>query len=147
MSRGNVTLQSTDTLDLPIIHPNWLASKTNQEMTIAMFKGIRQAFQSDAMAPVVIGEEYNPGNQVQLDQDILDYIKNNRTISCRYGTPHVRARWAYQTIPWLLSTMKAKSLESMPCAWWMLVCFPSCLQDIRSQHCVSAHEMSSINQC
>ena len=77
LSRGNVTLQSADTLDLPIINPNWLASKTDQEMAIVMFKRIRQAFRSDAMAPVVIGEEYNPGNQVQSDQDILDYIKNN----------------------------------------------------------------------
>lgn len=41
LSRGNVTLQSADTLDLPIIHPNWLASKTDQEMAIAMFERIR----------------------------------------------------------------------------------------------------------
>ena len=77
LSRGNVTLRSADTSDLPIINPNWLASKTDQEMTIAIFKRIRQAFQSYAMAPVVIGTEYNPGKQVQSDQDSLDYIKNN----------------------------------------------------------------------
>ena len=29
------------------------------------------------MAPVVIGKEYNLRKQVQSDQDILDYIKNN----------------------------------------------------------------------
>lgn len=94
LSRGNVTLRSADTSDLPIINPNWLASKTDQEMAIAIIKRIRQAFQCYAMAPVVIGKEYNPGKQVQSDQDILDYIKNNimtiwhAACTCKMGLPN-----------------------------------------------------------
>lgn len=92
LSRGNVTLQSADTSDLPIINPNWLDSKTDQEMAIAMFKRIRQAFGSDAMAPVVIGEEYYPEKQVESDEEILEFIKNNimtlwhAACTCKMGT-------------------------------------------------------------
>lgn len=59
---------------------------------VAMFKRMRQAFQSDAMAPVTIGEEYNPGLQVQSDEDILKFIKDNMmtlwhpACTCKMGT-------------------------------------------------------------
>ncbi|KAJ5470599.1 hypothetical protein N7530_007956 [Penicillium desertorum] len=94
MSRGNVTLKSADTSDLPEINPNWLDDKADQEVVIAMFKRIRQAFQSEAMRPVVIGEEYNPGPQVQSDEQILEFIKNSvmtiwhPSCTCKMGTSH-----------------------------------------------------------
>ncbi|KAF7589080.1 hypothetical protein BBP40_004785 [Aspergillus hancockii] len=91
-SRGNVTLKSADTSDLPIINPNWLDTKSDREVAIAMFKRIRQAFQSEAMAPTVIGEEYNPGKDVQSDEQILKFIKDNvmtlwhAACTCKMGT-------------------------------------------------------------
>ncbi|KAE8140285.1 hypothetical protein BDV38DRAFT_269269 [Aspergillus pseudotamarii] len=91
-SRGNVTLKSADTSDLPIINPNWLDTTSDQEVAVAMFKRIRQAFQSEAMAPAVIGDEYYPGKHVQTDGQILEYIKNNvmtlwhAACTCKMGT-------------------------------------------------------------
>ena len=41
-----------------MINPNRLDDEADQEVAIAMFKRMRQAFQSKAMEPVVIGEEY-----------------------------------------------------------------------------------------
>lgn len=76
-SRGNVTITSADTSDLPTINPNWLTTETDQQVAIAMFRRIRQAFQSAAMAPIVVGEEYYPGPSVQSDEEILDFIQNN----------------------------------------------------------------------
>ncbi|KAF7594744.1 hypothetical protein BBP40_008451 [Aspergillus hancockii] len=76
-SRGNVTIRSADTADLPIINPNWLATETDQEVAIATFKRIREAFQSNAMAPVVVGDEYYPGRHVQTDSEILEFLKNH----------------------------------------------------------------------
>ncbi|KAE8352400.1 hypothetical protein BDV28DRAFT_3401 [Aspergillus coremiiformis] len=76
-SRGNVTIRSVDTSDLPIVNPNWLATETDQAVAIAMFRRIRQAFQSQAMAPVLIGDEYYPGNRVQSDAEILQYLKDH----------------------------------------------------------------------
>lgn len=91
-SRGNVTLKSSDTSDLPTINPNWLDDAADQEVAIAMFKRMRAAFQSDAMAPVVIGEEYNPGEDVKSDEQILKFIKDNvmtiwhAACTCKMGT-------------------------------------------------------------
>lgn len=92
LSRGNVTLKSADTSDLPIINPNWLGDTADQEVAIAMFKRMRKAFQSEAMAPVIIGDEYYPGTGVQSDSEILEFIKNNvmtlwhAACTCKMGT-------------------------------------------------------------
>ncbi|KAH8435094.1 GMC family oxidoreductase [Aspergillus melleus] len=91
-SRGNVTLKSADTADLPLVNPNWLATESDQQVAIAMFKRMREAFQSKAMAPVVIGEEYYPGNKVSSDEQILDFIRNHvmtlwhPACTCKMGT-------------------------------------------------------------
>lgn len=91
-SRGNITLRSADTDDLPVINPNWLATQSDQEVAIAMFKRVRAAFQSKAMAPVIIGNEYNPGLEVQSDEQILQWIKDNvmtlwhAACTCKMGT-------------------------------------------------------------
>ncbi|KAL3462680.1 hypothetical protein BJX64DRAFT_288144 [Aspergillus heterothallicus] len=76
-SRGNITLRSADTSDAPLINPNWLATHSDQELAIALFKRIRAAFTTKAMSPVVIGDEYNPGPSVQSDKDILAWIREN----------------------------------------------------------------------
>lgn len=92
LSRGNVTLASADTSDLPIINPNWLDDQADQEIAVAMFKRMRQAFQSKAMEQVLIGEEYYPGLQVQSDEQILEFIKENvmtlwhASCTCKMGT-------------------------------------------------------------
>jgi choline dehydrogenase-like flavoprotein len=76
-SRGNITLSSTDTSDSPLINPNWLSTRSDQELAIALFKRIRAAFTSEAMKPIVIGDEYNPGVNVQSDEQILGWIREN----------------------------------------------------------------------
>lgn len=77
LSRGNVTIRSNSIKDLPIVNPNWLASDTDAQIAVAAFKRAREAFASSAMQPIVIGEEYWPGPQVQTDQEILDIIRSN----------------------------------------------------------------------
>ncbi|KAL4903134.1 hypothetical protein BDW74DRAFT_180005 [Aspergillus multicolor] len=92
-SQGTVTLASSDTWDLPIIDPNWLETESDQQLAVAAFKRMRQAFASNGMRPVVIGEEYYPGPEVETDEDILDWIRDNvmtlwhPSRTCRMGTP------------------------------------------------------------
>jgi choline dehydrogenase len=75
-SRGNVTIISNDTTDLPVINPNWLATETDQQVAVAAYRRIRAAFRSKAMAPIVLGEEYHPGSQYETDAQILSVIRN-----------------------------------------------------------------------
>ncbi|KAL3436390.1 hypothetical protein BDV09DRAFT_184327 [Aspergillus tetrazonus] len=52
-------------------------SRADQEAAIAIFKRIREIFASDGMAPVILGDEYYPGNGTQADTEILRFIQKN----------------------------------------------------------------------
>lgn len=70
-SRGNVTVASADTNNLPIINTAYLESLTDQKVAIAAYKRVREAFASSFMQQTVIGPEYYPGPNVQTDDQIL----------------------------------------------------------------------------
>ena len=64
-------------MDLPVINPAWLTDPGDQEVAVAAFKRIRQAWGSAALQPVLDGPEVWPGPQVQSDGDILNAVKNS----------------------------------------------------------------------
>ncbi|GKZ21983.1 hypothetical protein AbraCBS73388_007913 [Aspergillus brasiliensis] len=90
-SRGNVTIISDDTDDLPIINPNWLATKTDQEVAIALYRRVREILHSTGMEPIIVGEEYFPGEEVQTDSEILEVVKDtlmtvyHASCTCKMG--------------------------------------------------------------
>lgn len=71
-SRGTVTISSASTDDNPVVNPNWLGTKTDQELAIQAFKRAREIGQATGIA---IGDEFAPGAHVQTDAQILAYIK------------------------------------------------------------------------
>ncbi|KAF2758892.1 alcohol oxidase [Pseudovirgaria hyperparasitica] len=71
VSRGTVTIASADTNVLPVINPNWLVAKADQEVAVAAYKRAREVFNSKFVGQVRIGDEYFPGNSVQTDEQIL----------------------------------------------------------------------------
>ena len=73
-SRGNVTINSTDTNDNPLVSPNWLLTKADQELAIQGFKRAREIAN---MTGITIGPETSPGTQTQTNAQILEYIKQN----------------------------------------------------------------------
>ncbi|KAI5370614.1 putative glucose-methanol-choline oxidoreductase, FAD/NAD(P)-binding domain superfamily [Septoria linicola] len=76
-SRGNVSIVSADSDDLPSINPAWLTTIADQEVAIAAYKRARAAFASRAMRPVLAdSREYFPGEEVSTDAQILDTIRN-----------------------------------------------------------------------
>ncbi|VBB81475.1 Putative GMC oxidoreductase [Podospora comata] len=77
LSRGNVTITSASTADLPVINPAWLTDRADQELAVAAYKRARQAFTSSGLAPIVAGEEAYPGPGVQSDGEILEAIRNS----------------------------------------------------------------------
>lgn len=76
MSRGTVTLASTNANDLPLIDPKWLTSTTDQQVAVAAYKRVRQAFSSSFMQKVLIGAEYFPGVKTITDTQILSTIQS-----------------------------------------------------------------------
>ncbi|KAK3314963.1 hypothetical protein B0H66DRAFT_481610 [Apodospora peruviana] len=78
LSRGNVTITSTSTADLPTINPAWLTDKADEELAIAAYKRSRQLFASlSGNGGIVTGPEAYPGPQVQTDEQILEAIRNS----------------------------------------------------------------------
>ncbi|KAF6232763.1 hypothetical protein HO173_008977 [Letharia columbiana] len=75
LSRGNVTINSTDTMDPPLINPNWLTAEADVEVAIAGFKRTRQFWAN--MNNITIGEEYLPGPNVTTDEEILAFLRQD----------------------------------------------------------------------
>ncbi|KAH8743286.1 putative alcohol dehydrogenase [Diaporthe sp. PMI_573] len=73
-SVGSVTIQSADMAVAPVIDPNWFSSQTDVEVTIAALKRMRQALNSSAMAPILVGDEVLPGQAVQTDDELASFI-------------------------------------------------------------------------
>ena len=75
-SRGNVTINSTDSALNPVINPNWLSDPRDQDIALAAFKRGRQLFSTNAIKPIV-GAEAFPGLNVSTDSQILDVIRSS----------------------------------------------------------------------
>lgn len=77
ISRGNITIQAADMSQPPIISPNWLESKADQEVAIALFRRARDLFLSPVLKSIRLGDESWPGANVQTDQQILDMVRRS----------------------------------------------------------------------
>lgn len=75
-SRGNVSINSTDTAENPLINPNWLSDPRDQDIAIAAFRRGRQLFSTQAMRPIVKMEAF-PGQNVTTDAQIWNIIKTS----------------------------------------------------------------------
>lgn len=75
LSRGNITINSPNMSDPPLINPNWLTHPVDIELAIASFKRQRQVWQS--LTNLTTGPEKIPGARVQSDADILTFIRSS----------------------------------------------------------------------
>ncbi|KAK8017715.1 GMC oxidoreductase [Apiospora rasikravindrae] len=79
LSRGNVTLRSASTRDLPLVSPNWLTAKADQEVAVAWYRRMREVWATDELKSVRVGNdtEYWPGLDKSTDAEILDVIRDS----------------------------------------------------------------------
>ncbi|KAH9904267.1 hypothetical protein F4778DRAFT_780237 [Xylariomycetidae sp. FL2044] len=77
LSRGNVTIKSDSTFDKPLVNPNWLTAKADQEVAVSWYRRMREVWNTDVVQQVVIGDEYWPGVDVDTDEEILDVIRDS----------------------------------------------------------------------
>jgi choline dehydrogenase len=73
LSRGYVSLRSANANDPPIVNPNALTTKAEQELAVGAIKRIRQF----AAASGVQIEEITPGSNVTTDAQILNWIQTH----------------------------------------------------------------------
>jgi len=77
LSRGSVSIQNSDPSTPPVIDLGWLTNPADGEVAVAGLKRARQAWNS--IASIKLGAEVAPGDAVQTNAQILDYIKNSAT--------------------------------------------------------------------
>lgn len=76
-SRGNVTIRSNSTSDLPIVSPNWLTTKTDMEVAVALYRRMREIWQSEPLQSITVGNLSYPLHQDQSDEEIIQYIRES----------------------------------------------------------------------
>lgn len=93
ISRGNISIQSPNMADAPLINPAWLTSEADQQQAVAAFKRTRQIFKSKPLVDNVnIGAEFYPGADIETDEQILDEVKKSfntvfhATSTCKMGS-------------------------------------------------------------
>jgi choline dehydrogenase len=90
-SRGNTHIASHHPEQPPNILVNYLQTEHDQQVAIAAFRKARAILHGDAMKAYG-GSELEPGNAVQSDANIIDYIRNtgepvhHLAGSCRMGS-------------------------------------------------------------
>ena len=85
-SRGHIAVRSPDPMAYPAIHPNYLATKLDQETAVAGMRVGRDLAGAKAMAPFVVRERL-PGEAAHSDDDLLDAARAiSQTIYHPVGT-------------------------------------------------------------
>ncbi|PIB00728.1 Versicolorin B synthase [Cercospora beticola] len=97
-SRGNVTIRSPDANIPPIISPNYLETRANQEVAISWFRRMREIWATPDLQSITIPQpdgspEFWPGWQIDTDEEILDLIRSSfmtvwhASSTCKMGLP------------------------------------------------------------
>jgi choline dehydrogenase len=90
-SRGEIKLRSPDPFDAPAVHPNYLATETDQRTIVAGLNLCRQILANPHLQQL-IASEIQPGPEVESDEQLLDYARRrggtvyHPTSTCKMGS-------------------------------------------------------------
>ena len=73
-SRGEVRIQSSNPLDLPLIDPNFLSHEDDMNVMLNAVKLARKVIQTKPLSDIVL-EETVPGKSINSDEDLINYSK------------------------------------------------------------------------
>jgi choline dehydrogenase len=76
LSRGYVEAKSNRPGDMPAINPRYLAEDADRRAIVGGLKFVRQLFAAPSLAKYVVREKV-PGPDVQRDEELLDYARQN----------------------------------------------------------------------
>ncbi len=90
-SRGQIKLKTAEPVDAPAVHPNYLATETDQRTIVAGLKLCRQLLANPHLQ-TLIESELLPGSAVQEDEQLLDFARRrggtvyHPTSTCKMGS-------------------------------------------------------------
>ena len=144
-SRGNVTINSTDTAVNPVVNPAWLSTTTDQQLAIQAFKRLRQI----ANATGITTTAFSPGPAVQTDSQIVKVSGSvfsplhHAAATCELFPPSfprsfdtdtpfsfLKVKWAFPATPSRSWTRTRRFSASRVCGSWILRRFPFCHRGI-----------------
>ncbi len=73
-SRGEVRIQSSNPLDLPLIDPNFLSHEDDMNVMLNAVKLARKVIQTKPLSDIVL-EETVPGRSINSDENLINYSK------------------------------------------------------------------------
>ena len=76
LSRGYVLVRSPDPREQPAINPRYLAEETDRRAIVGGLKFVRRLFAAPSLAKYIVAEKV-PGPNVQTDDELLDYARQN----------------------------------------------------------------------
>ena len=77
-SRGRLEPRSPDPRQAPAIHPNYLATHTDQRTIVEGMKLARRLAATKSLSPFIV-EELDPGPKVRTDEELLVHARNTAT--------------------------------------------------------------------
>ncbi len=90
-SKGRVQIISPDPKTYPAIHPNYLATPSDQQTVVDSLKFTRRLAETEALRSYII-REHLPGSNIKTDEDLLDSARNiaqtiyHPTSTCKMGS-------------------------------------------------------------
>lgn len=90
-SKGRITLRSADPLAAPAMDPNYLGEESDKETMKSAIRTVREFLRDRAFCEPMGAKEYLPGAEVQSDQELIDYMRQNGSTvfhpvgTCRMG--------------------------------------------------------------
>lgn len=97
-------------IDTPLTLPNWPTHPTDQQIAVATMKRGCEFSYTSAIAPILIGKELLPGQDIPVGstgEEILSYVQK---ILGSTGMLVVRARWAGTMTRWQSQIPKPQCL-------------------------------------
>ncbi len=73
-SRGEVTIQSSNPKDRPLVNPNFLSNEDDLKLILNAVKFARKVLKTKPLSDIII-EEYLPGTKIDNDNELIKYCK------------------------------------------------------------------------